>query len=289
MSDWIAAIKARHSVRRYSDMPLSDTVLASLREAIEAIEPLNEGLVVNLWLLPFAELKKRSAVGAVVLLNAAPWYLIAQAPQAPGRMEEVGFRMEQVILAATSLGLGTCWIGGMFRSGVLARRLDCPPEEIVAISPVGWPEGGQKQRASYAVIEFLAARRGERKPLSEIAFSPTWGHPLDENSLPHDILTSLELARIAPSWSNVQPWYFVVSESEVYALADSRPQRGNDRPGKPYYRLDTGIAMAHFWLAMRQLGHSERWRSALGKEDSIRAAIAAPDYALPIGKYRLSF
>ncbi|MGQ9556217.1 MAG: nitroreductase family protein [Anaerolineae bacterium] len=285
MTDWIAAIRQRHSVRRYADQPLPAEMVAALCQTIAEVAPLDAGVPVTLSLLPFAEIGRRSAVGAVVILNPAPWYMIAHSPATPGRMEEVGFRMEQVVLAATSLRLGTCWIGGYFRAGALAERLGCPPGDIIAISPLGWPQGGRLQALTYTVSESFAFKRGKRKPLEDFCFWETWGQPLRQAQVPAAIWEALELARLAPSWSNVQPWYFLAREGEVYALADNRPKRTNARPDKPYYQLDTGIAMSHFWLAMCQRGHAGRWLPLRGAEEALRASLTLPEYALPIGRY----
>ena len=285
MIDWIAAIQQRHSVRRYADRPLPAEIVAALHQAIAEVEPLDAGVPVTLSLLPFAQIGHRSAVGAIAILNPAPWYMIAHCPATPGRMEEVGFRMEQVVLAATSLGLGTCWIGGYFRAGALAEHLGCPPENIIVISPLGWPQGGRLQAFAYTVSESLAFKRGKRKPLEEFCFWQNWGQPLQQAQVPETTWKALAMARLAPSWSNVQPWYFLVREGQIYALADSRPQRTNARPNKPYYRLDTGIAMSHFWLAMRQHGQAGRWQLLRGQERAVAASLGLPKYALPLGSY----
>ena len=226
MTDWIAAIERRHSVRRYADLPLTADAVSSLRQAIAEAEPLDAGVPVTISLLPFQEIGSRSAVGAIAILNPAPWYMIAHGPAVPGRMEEIGFRMEQVVLTATALGLGTCWIG-LFRAAVLAERLGCPRGDVVAISPVGWPQGGRLQGLTYNVTESVAFRRGKRKPMAQFCFWQRWQQPLQQAQAREALWEALELARLAPSWSNVQPWYFLAREGEVYALADSRPRRAN--------------------------------------------------------------
>lgn len=47
--------------------------------------------------------------------------------------------MEELILYATSLGLGTCWIGGTFKKGQFAKAMEVNQEEILPIiSPIGY-------------------------------------------------------------------------------------------------------------------------------------------------------
>jgi len=45
----------------------------------------------------------------------------------------------------------------------------------------------------------------------------------------------------------------------VLAVADARGKYGNVRQGKHYYRLDVGIAMAHFFLAAREMRWTGTW------------------------------
>ena len=283
----IAAICARHSVRRYSPEPLSEGEWAALRRAVAAVEPLDGSLEVHLALLSFDEVGGRLAVGALLTFNPAPAYLVLHAPEQEGRMEEAGFRGEQVILAATALGLGTCWVGGTFSAGAVAKRLGRPAADVLAISPVGHPDPGRLGRLSNAATEAVARSGGKRKPLASFCFRQHWGIALQPGLVPPEVYRALEMARLAPSWSNLQPWYFLVEGDAVWAIGDSRPQRFNDRPGKPYYRLDVGIAMSHFWLAMREAGHGGRWYSVRGHEGEVQERLGLPQAMVPIGHYRL--
>jgi nitroreductase len=53
--------------------------------------------------------------------------------------EDVGLAGSQIMLQATALGLGTCWIGGLDPKA-LSGLLDVPPEwEIVGLLTVGFP------------------------------------------------------------------------------------------------------------------------------------------------------
>ncbi|MDD1694489.1 MAG: nitroreductase family protein [Methanoregula sp.] len=58
-------------------------------------------------------------------------------------IESASAAMENLLLAATALGLGTCWMTGPLRDEKALRRILSIPEnkEIVAITPLGYPEG----------------------------------------------------------------------------------------------------------------------------------------------------
>ena len=72
---------------------------------------------------------------------------------------DIGIAGEHLVLAATELGLGTCWIGWI-RPRVIARLVDWPrPVKPVVVITVGYPGEGETGK--------LPALR--RKPLDEIA------------------------------------------------------------------------------------------------------------------------
>lgn len=57
-------------------------------------------------------------------------------------LESASAAMENLLLAATALGLGSCWMTGPLRDEKTLRRILSVPDdrEIVAITPLGYPE-----------------------------------------------------------------------------------------------------------------------------------------------------
>ena len=53
---------------------------------------------------------------------------------------------------------------------------------------------------------------------------------------------------------------------------------GNIRQGKHYYRLDVGIAMAHFFLSAKEMGWNGRWHVT-----GFDAARVATEHGVPEG------
>lgn len=77
---------------------------------------------------------------------------------------DLGIAMEHMVLKATELGLGTCWIG-WFSEEKIKAILDIPRKvKVPALLAVGYPadEGPSKR---------------SRKPREKILFSETWGNP----------------------------------------------------------------------------------------------------------------
>lgn len=81
---------------------------------------------------------------------------------------DLGIAMEHMVLKATELGLGTCWIG-WFNENKIKEILDIPRKiKVSAMLAVGYP----KHRP---------AKKRNRKPIAKIVFSEKWGQSLKNN------------------------------------------------------------------------------------------------------------
>jgi len=83
---------------------------------------------------------------------------------------DVGISMQQLVLAATDLGLGTCWISG-FDEEKVKKVLEIPANvRVVALTPLGYPAPiGERSKK---VQEFV--RASKRKPLEEMVHREKW-------------------------------------------------------------------------------------------------------------------
>jgi nitroreductase len=73
---------------------------------------------------------------------------------------DIGIVIDHLILAASELGLGTCWIGA-FDSSAAREVLGLPPEvEPVVFTPLGYPADPPKTK--------------QRKPLTELVRYEHW-------------------------------------------------------------------------------------------------------------------
>ena len=85
----------------------------------------------------FAETYGGAPVVIVLLVKADPLPNFRKAD-----LESASAAMENLMLAATALGLGTCWMTGPIRDEENLRRILAIPvdREIVAVTPLGHPE-----------------------------------------------------------------------------------------------------------------------------------------------------
>jgi nitroreductase len=84
---------------------------------------------------------------------------------------DVAIAFEHMILAATDIGLGTCWIGG-FDNEKVKNILEIPPRiQIVALTPIGYPINTENISGKGKKI---IIRSTKRKSLREIIHYDIW-------------------------------------------------------------------------------------------------------------------
>lgn len=207
-------IYKRRSVRKYADRPVDTQTLQKISAFCAKAKPL----------YPDIRLEAKIAAKEQVrfyLPWKTPQLLAIYSEDKPGYLENVGFIFQQVDLYLQSLGLGSCWMG----LGKLRTQENVPEGmEFVILLAFGYPER-----------EFYRSGTGDfqRKALSEISDLP------DER---------LEPARLAPSSTNSQPWYFIHEGETVHAYRSEQGLLRHKTLGA-MNRIDMGIALAQLYVA----------------------------------------
>lgn len=193
----------------------------------------------------------RGIAGAYGRVTGAPSALVMLGDERSSTAaEHLGYVGEAAVLEATSLGLGTCWVGGIFGRGLAESLIEhATGERVYAVSPVGHA----LEHPSFAErVVYRPGREKRRRSLDEIAPGcrswPDWAQ------------AGVRAAQVAPSAVNRQPWRFAMSDSRVRVSV-----AGHDIPGAPARRLDCGIAMLHFELGARGAGCLGAWETAAGE------------------------
>jgi nitroreductase len=254
-------IRRRFSVRHYQPRSVPDEILQSVIKSGDTSLALDDSIRVRFHLIKEGKLVAEQMTfqtGGRWLFGSAPHFIIATSEEKPLFMMNMGFRLEQMILFATGLGLGTCWIGGLFTEKRIGAFLGLnKAERVIVLTPLGYPDTSSYGRTIHSIVHLSGPQSRRRKPLERIVFGPQWGSPLETKD--EELLEVLECTRLAPSWANTQPWRFLVDKNETIAVADASGRNLSVRDGKHYYRLDVGIAMAHFFLAAKELGSEGKW------------------------------
>ncbi len=167
--DFWQVIHSRHAVRDFAERDVSPGLVTSLLSA--AVEAPSAGNRQSWRFYVVRDPATRSALGQAALgqmfLAEAPVVIVvcADPARSASRYQERGRRLytfqdtaaatENLLLAATALGLGACWVGAFDEDGV-QRALDLPAGLIpVAIVPIGYPAAPSQ-------------RESTRRPLAEV-------------------------------------------------------------------------------------------------------------------------
>jgi nitroreductase len=284
----VQVIRNRRSVRAYAGEAIP---AAAYAELVAACGSLTRG--------PLGTECRIRLVEDVWSVWGTRLFLAGAARRGPHALEDLGRLLEELVLRATGLILGTCWIGLGFPQRSFAEALALSSEEILpAVVAVGVPSGRQ---TAYGLAARLATGAARRKPWGELFFDGDYRTPLPELTggggaaggagattgagAAGPYALALEMVRLAPSAQNRQPWRVVRTGPAVQPARGAQPT-ASDRPRFHFYRqkpagllsfrpdwlrLDIGIAMAHFELTLAEAGARGRWS----------AADPAPDIRLP--------
>jgi len=178
---FIDVIESRTSIRTYCDKDVEEDkvkyVLECARVApswanrqcwrfivvrdIEKIKALSKTSVINRWLRKVPIIIVACGDPTLSGVNNNIDYFAV----------DVAIAMEHIILAATAIGLGSCWIAA-FDEKKVKDILDIPNRiRVVALTPLGYP--AEKNVISDKIIK-LFARSNKRKNLNEIVRYEKW-------------------------------------------------------------------------------------------------------------------
>lgn len=183
-------------------------------------------------------------IGTYGMISNADYFIVAVTKREDLNFEALGYAFEKIVLYATYLKLGTCWIGGTFRKSEFAQAVQLQDDEVIpVISPLGY---AAKITLRDRVIR-SAMHAKKRKSFESMFFEHTFDTPLKESSLPVEEAKALSLLRLAPSAENKQPWK-VLKEKETFHFYKEKSLKEINRID--IQRVDMGIAACHFDLAM---------------------------------------
>ena len=249
-------VEKRRSIRTYEPRPLSAEVRKQLMTFAEAADnPF--GVPVRIGLIETERSDQPRKLGTYGVIKGAGSFLGIVVPQEPLGLEAAGYALEKVVLYATHLGLGTCWLAGTLNREGFTRAMQTGENEwMPAITPVGYPAA---KPSFHEQLMRSSMKSAQRKPWGELFFRGDFHTPLTEAEA-GAYAEALELLRLAPSATNAQPWRVVMDDSAFHFCAVvGRDARAENPPA--IQRVDGGIGACHFHLAAQEKdlpGHFER-------------------------------
>ena len=213
------AIEARHSVRAYKDLPLSEEIVKLLED--ELVKLNNEGQL-HIQLICNEPKAFKGTMAKYGKFRNANNYIVMAGKKADDLDERIGYYGEHIVLLAQTLGLNTCWVGLSYSKVPGTYVLD-EGEKIACYIAIGY---GETQGSGHKI-----------KTVEQVSnasdITPSW------------FKKGVEAALLAPTAVNQQKFSF-----EYVGMSNNRHQvrasKGFSMIG--YTQMDLGIAKYHFEL-----------------------------------------
>ena len=142
-------IRQRYSCRGYSKTPIAPEQAWQLEAFAESITngPLGTSLRFELVAATEHDRNALRGLGTYGLIKDPVGFIIGAAGEGGKNLEDFGYGMEAIILCATSIGLGTCWLGGNFTKSSFSKKIRATREEIVpAVASIGYAAENSRAR-----------------------------------------------------------------------------------------------------------------------------------------------
>lgn len=227
----IQDLQKRHSVRSFTDKPLTDSQLKGLNAVITDVNTHEAGVKFQLITNdpePFRGFSRgygmfkgvRNYVACVVDTTYKWW------------LERAGYCGMQVMMKACQLGLGTCFVGGTYSAAHVAARIRVG-EKMPFIIALGDPAQKEQTGISGLLMKFMHRKKVSAEdflvskiPLSEI-----------DQAVP-GFAEGLEAVSLAPSSLNKRPVRIHVRREAGEMVVEASVPAGSE--------ADLGIAMYSF-------------------------------------------
>ena len=180
----LSVIKKRRSVRSYAQTPVPDEKLWRILEAAR-LAPSAHNLQPWHFIIVKDEEKRKALARTGIyagFLSESPIVIVGCGDQKASpkwHMVDVAIAMQNMVLAATDEGLGTCWVGS-FDEEKVKKLLKIPDRfRVVALLALGYP----KEKLDLQRVLLHLFRR--RKPLEKIVSSEEYGRNLKLSETPN--------------------------------------------------------------------------------------------------------
>jgi hypothetical protein len=243
-------IKERISIRTYEPIEIEEKLKKDLNDYIKSVEAPFDGKTRFKIVDNETSLNNNIKLGTYGLIRGVSSFMVSAVKDGDMNLEELGYKLEKVVLYATSQGLGTCWLGGTFKKSEFSKAMEIQQDELLPIvSPIGY------KAKSKSIVEKLmrtVAGSDNRKQWEEVFFEGSFEKKLTYNEA-GVYSEALEMVRLAPSASNKQPWR-IVKDNNMFHFYICHAKGYSSSLGFDMQRIDMGIAMCHFDLTVKETG-----------------------------------
>ncbi|WP_037343641.1 nitroreductase family protein [Ruminococcus sp. FC2018] len=209
------AIKARHSVRQFKDIPIGKNEAERLNEIIDEC---NNESGMNIQLVQNDPDCFNTFLAHYGKFKNANNYIALVGRKSLGDLDErAGYYGEKIVLKAQMLGLNTCWVAGSYGKGKCKADKNAG-EKIVCVIAIGYGENQGKPHKSRSLEKICALKKDEM---------PVW------------FKNGMLAAVLAPTAVNQQK-FFIDIDGENAVITAGR---------SPLAKIDLGIVRYNFEAA----------------------------------------
>jgi nitroreductase len=290
-------VEKRRSVREYKNKVLSRDDRKTLEQVLANKPGLAEDASLEFVFVEDGKIAKGKLEGFAGyyghMIEAPHYYaLLSNADNICYKI--TGYVGEWFILKATQEDIGTCWVE-VKDSDKVKVALEIESEKrVVALIAIGYAKKEVRLSNIYASAtrgslstltdlgypnidpNFSKGPISHRKPLTEFVYLDEWGiTPELEELEKRGLHEAFFYMRLAPSYSNRQPWRFIVRGNEIFLAITL-----DDEIDEAMQNIEAGIAMLYLEVAMHDLGISGQWMIK-----DIEGEIETPKDQKVVGKF----
>ncbi len=237
--------------------------LKKIKSVISSLTPLVSGNKFEHILLETPTDADRAAISGGMAFKdyKSPHILIPYISDGKHSLLDIGYRTEEFCVELTKLGIGTCYIGELGREDILISHFGLPAgARIGSVLFFGYPTENFLGKVVDNSIRSLIGSK-KRIPLDELCVG----------CLPESFSEILEVAQVAPSAKNVQPWRFKEGDGKLQILS---PKTNPGYSNQEYKYFDVGICMSNISMLLREKGVTHSWKVNDGVWDEEMEIIA---------------
>lgn len=239
MKELLDIVYKRRSVRRYSDVKLTDEELNLVKDYLAQLKPLIPELKTEFQIVPCEQTNCN--------FNAE-YCLLAYGEQGNLWLTNVGYMLEQWDLYLASLGIGVCWYG------------------------MGKAEEKDKDGLTYAIMLSFGKCDGEifresAEDFNRKSAEDVWSGMTDAKLG--------EIVRLAPSAVNSQPWRIeqIDNKFAVYRQKGKIPILSG-KLFKHFNKVDMGIFLCYVDIALESEGYTFTRQLGTESDEGKRVLVA---------------
>jgi nitroreductase len=208
------AIRERISVRGYEHREIPHEIISQVNSFMLRIPNLFDTQI-RLEIMQISSLEKDEflKLGSYSVIRGTNTFLVAGMAKVKMNLVNAGYVMEQVVLFAQALGLGSCWLASTFNREAFIKAMQLQGNEVMpVIISLGYPQKGMDMIGG--IFRTFANSR-TRKAWKDLFYQNDFSTPLTKESA-DPYTEALEMVRMSPSAVNHQPWRIVRQANQFH-------------------------------------------------------------------------